>query len=151
MRCNVCRQIESKWRRRRGTVVLETALTLILFLTFLFAVFEYGRILMVKQLITNAARHGSRIAVSGTYARTSQEIETEVRRLLVGLDPDVVQVSLFRADIDGEPIGEWTDAQFGEYIAVSIKADIHGMLPSLGILPNPIKLHTLSIQHSEGD
>ena len=39
----------------QGVIVVEAALTLLLFLTFLFAVMEVGRVLSVQQTLTNAA------------------------------------------------------------------------------------------------
>jgi Flp pilus assembly protein TadG len=48
---------------RRGAALVETALVLPVLLLFLFAVFEYGRFLLVLQTTNNAARDAARYAV----------------------------------------------------------------------------------------
>ncbi|MCX7427703.1 MAG: pilus assembly protein [Planctomycetia bacterium] len=52
--------------RRRGATVVEFALVAPLFLLFIFALFEFGRYIMVQQALTNAAREGSRTAALAT-------------------------------------------------------------------------------------
>lgn len=51
-------------RRSRGTTLVETALVLSLLLLFLMGIFEYGRYLLVTQMLANAARDGVRYAAS---------------------------------------------------------------------------------------
>ncbi len=53
-------------RRRRGAVVVESALVLSVFLMLLFGMFEYCRFLLVLQVTNNAARSGARYAVVNT-------------------------------------------------------------------------------------
>lgn len=53
-------------RRRggeRGAVLVESALSLLAFLAFIFGVIEAGRFMSVQGTLTNAAREGARIAV----------------------------------------------------------------------------------------
>ena len=69
-----------------GTVVVEAALTLLLFFTVLFAIMEGGRFLNVQQTLTNAAREGARLAVAplsqtSTLASNGQ-IEAEIQVFL---------------------------------------------------------------------
>jgi len=70
----------------RGAVVVEAAMTLLLFLTLLFAIMEGGRFLNVQQVLTNAAREGARLSVAPltrtTTMVTDDEIQTEVMRYL---------------------------------------------------------------------
>ena len=47
---------------KRGSVLVEAVLVMPLFLLLLFGIFEFGRILMIKQVITNAAREAARAA-----------------------------------------------------------------------------------------
>ena len=49
-------------RRRGGVTIVEVALLLSVFLLFLFAVFEYSRLLLLLHVSTNAARSGARHA-----------------------------------------------------------------------------------------
>lgn len=50
-------------RRRKGAQIVEFAIILPLFLLLCFGIFEYGRAMMVIEILTNAAREGARNAV----------------------------------------------------------------------------------------
>ncbi len=61
--CRSCR------RKRCGTAVVEFALVAPVFFLLVFGMIEFGRMVMVQQIITNASREGARIAVlDGTSA-----------------------------------------------------------------------------------
>lgn len=49
--------------RRRGATLVEFAMVMPLFLLFLFSIFEYGRYLMMHQILHNAARDAARWGV----------------------------------------------------------------------------------------
>jgi Flp pilus assembly protein TadG len=60
-------------KSRRGVAAVEFALVAPLFFMFVFGIIEYGRMVMVQQVMTNAAREGARIAiVPGTATATVQ-------------------------------------------------------------------------------
>lgn len=67
---------------RRGTAVVEFALIAPLFLLLLFGIFEFGRVVMVQQLLTNAAREGARMAV--IEGANDGNIETDIESRLAG-------------------------------------------------------------------
>jgi Flp pilus assembly protein TadG len=50
-------------RNRRGTAAVEFAVVAPVFLLFVFGMIEYGRMVMVYQVLTNASREGARVAV----------------------------------------------------------------------------------------
>ena len=50
-------------RNRRGTATVELALVLPIFFAVLLGIIEFGRAMMVSQLVTNAAREGARMAI----------------------------------------------------------------------------------------
>lgn len=50
--------------RQRGATLLESAITVLVFFTFLFGVLEFGRAYNIYQALTNSAREGARFAVS---------------------------------------------------------------------------------------
>lgn len=58
-------------RSRRGASALEFALVLPIFLLALMGILEFGRAVMVKQIITNAAREGARKAILPGAQNTS--------------------------------------------------------------------------------
>ena len=50
--------------KSRGSTLVESALTLLLLLTLVFGIIEFGRAFNVYQVMTNAAREGARFAVA---------------------------------------------------------------------------------------
>lgn len=50
-------------RKRRGAAVVEFAVVAPVFIMLVFGMIEYGRMVMVQQLIVNASREGARVAV----------------------------------------------------------------------------------------
>ena len=66
----------------RGATIVESAIILLAFFMFVFGIFEAGRFLNTRQVLTNAAREGARLAVaplSGTNSLPSTaEIQTRV-------------------------------------------------------------------------
>jgi Flp pilus assembly protein TadG len=57
-------RLEKKNNRESGTVIVETAFTVLLLFTFLFAIMEAGRLFNVQQTLTDAAREGARLGVT---------------------------------------------------------------------------------------
>ena len=51
-------------RKENGTVIVETAFTVLLLFTFLFAIMEAGRLFNVQETLTDAAREGARFGVT---------------------------------------------------------------------------------------
>jgi Flp pilus assembly protein TadG len=56
-----CKQ--NKHRARRGAAMVEMALVMPLFFMVVLGIMEFGRAMMVSNLVTNAAREGARMAV----------------------------------------------------------------------------------------
>ncbi len=65
---------------RRGAVVVEFAVVVPLFFLLIFAMFEFGRVIMVQQVLTNAAREGARRAI--LEDATPGEVETLIENYL---------------------------------------------------------------------
>ena len=85
-------------RRDEGQVIVEAALTLLLFFTFLLALFEGGRLLWTQQSLTQAAREGARYAVL-PFTKTStlpdcNEIRAVVRTYLQASSIDLPDSSI---------------------------------------------------------
>ena len=65
--------------RRTGAVALETAVVMLWMATFVFAIFEYGRLMMDWSLLNNAAREGCRYAlVNNTSPTIADDVKTLV-------------------------------------------------------------------------
>jgi len=69
-----------KARARRATATVEFAVAAPLLALLLLGMVEYGRLVMVQQLLTNAAREGARVAVADNA--TSSDVESAVKEYL---------------------------------------------------------------------
>ena len=70
------------FRKQRGAAAVEFAVVAPIFVLLLFGMIEYGRMVMVQQMLTNATREGARRAVlDGT---TVSNVKTTVRDYLSG-------------------------------------------------------------------
>lgn len=58
------RSLRSVGRGERGAALVELSIAAVVFLTSVFAVLEFGRLLWVHNALTDAARRGARYAVS---------------------------------------------------------------------------------------
>jgi Flp pilus assembly protein TadG len=67
-------------RNRRGTAAVEFALVAPVFFLLVFGMIEYGRMVMVQQVITNASREGARVGVLD--GSTSTNVTTAVSTYL---------------------------------------------------------------------
>lgn len=65
---------------RRGTALVELALTLPIFIMVTLGIVEFGRAMMVAQLITNAAREGARLGIID--GSTNAEVENSIQSFL---------------------------------------------------------------------
>lgn len=89
--------MNAKHHRQRGAAVLEFGLAFLLFFALIYSIMEFGRIVVSYNILSGAAREGARYAIvhgsaSGSAA-TASDIQDEVRRWAVGLDPDSVVVT----------------------------------------------------------
>ena len=74
--------------------MVEFAIVAPLFFLLIFGMIEYGRMVMVQQVITNASREGARRAILDNA--TLAEVETTVENYLssASIDPEVVEVTV---------------------------------------------------------
>ena len=127
--------------RRSGTTVVETAVVSLVCLTFMFAIFEYGRYVMVRQVMENAARVGGRMAVvmPTSYANpttATQQVNDAITHALASVPlSGTPTVTMFQADNNGNNVGAWTATPFGRNIVVQIDGDLPIMFPTFGFLP----------------
>lgn len=91
----LARPCRSGRRNRRATAAVEFAVVAPVFLLLVFGMIEYGRMVMVQQVITNASREGARVAVldgsttaSVTSAVTSYLTAGSITGASVTVNPD---------------------------------------------------------------
>ena len=102
--CRLCR------RNGRGAAAVEFAIIAPVFFLLIFGMIEFGRMVMVQQILTNASREGARIAVlDGT---TGAEVLTTV-------DHYLQSARVGGADVTVDPT-EPSTAGYGEPVTVSV-------------------------------
>src|SRR5262249_10933888 len=99
----------------------------------------------------NAVREGARLAISNTNNMSTAAIQSQVTSYLSGQQLNNLSITVFKADANGNSSGVWTDAAFGERIGVQLDATYTPLLPNMGILPNPITLHSRAVMRSEAN
>ena len=67
-------------RQRRGAAVVEFAIIAPIMFMLVFGIIEFGRAMMVQQLLTNASREGARRAI--VESATAAEVTTLVNNYL---------------------------------------------------------------------
>lgn len=81
--------------KRRGVAAVEMALVAPLFMLLVLGIIEFGRYLMVGQLVTNAAREGTRMAISGYF--TEDDVRTDIENFMteaVGVEPEEISIEI---------------------------------------------------------
>lgn len=112
--------------RRRGAAVVEFAVVAPLFFLIVMGIIEFGRLAMVQQVITNAAREGARIAVLD--GSTAAQVKNRVENYLDG-------GSVPGASIQVTPDPP-SSAGYGEPVAVAVEVPF----TSVSWLPTPFLL-----------
>ena len=79
-------------RKHRGAAVVEFAIIAPLFFLLIFGIVEFGRMVMVQQILTNASREGARRAI--IESATRPEVETHVLDYLTNASINGATVSV---------------------------------------------------------
>jgi hypothetical protein len=164
--------------RRRAALTVEYALCFPILITCMFAICEYGRYLMTRQLLDNAAREGARLAAADpnfdfddstltatAHIRTTLDIQNTVFDYLAdqslnnasGVPLIPTDISVYRADpATGLPMSDskgslWTNCSFGESIAVKITVIYTPMLLNFPFLVNPNPVDVICVMRSEAN
>jgi Flp pilus assembly protein TadG len=147
--------------RRSGVTLVESAVVISAALFFMFAIFEWSRLVMVQQVCENSAREGARFAVVHTQDKTTAQIQAQVLNYMGGTQaqlPDI-QILVYQVDPNtGANIGAWNNAAFGKGIAVEITGTYTPVLPSMmffnqnvAILGGPVAIDIRSVMYSEAN
>ncbi len=148
---------------RRGAATVETAFVLLIALTLILAIYDYGRYFMLSQLVNNAAREGARQAVANTNTQDTAMIQNTVVQYLANQNlmdssgnafsaSDVVVVQVNPATgAPTSPDSNWYDARFGSAIMVQVNASFTSLFPRLGFLPTTVDLRGTAVMLSEAN
>lgn len=122
--------LERPYRRcrikRQGAAAVEFALVAPVFFLMVFGMIEFGRMIMVQQVITNASREGARIAVLDSPTPTA------------GVVASTVDAYMQNAGISGGSVvidpAEPTSASYGQPVTVTVQVPFS----SVSWLPSPM-------------
>ena len=143
---------------RRGATAVEFALVAIPFLLFGFGVLEFGRLILIQHLVTNATREGARLASLNTDVNgddnnmSTAEIESEIIAALAGQQLSDLDVQIRHLD---EGQADWTsNATFQHRIAVDVQGSYEPITPLLYLISggsmDSIPVSARSVAYSEG-
>lgn len=103
--CN--RHVKTKSRRssnRRGVAAVELAVVAPLLVMILFGIIEFGRMIMVQQILTNASREGARRAI--IEDATHVEVQQLVSDYLSNASIDNAIIAITPADLSNVGFGD---------------------------------------------
>ncbi|MHC4876134.1 MAG: TadE/TadG family type IV pilus assembly protein [Planctomycetota bacterium] len=109
--------------RRRGAAVLEMALVLPIFFMVVLGIVEFGRAMMVGQMVTNAAREATRLAIVDGSTNSSVEgwidefLESSIGVTAADVDTTITVTAAPGNDDPGNEIG---NAQSRDLVTVAI-------------------------------
>ena len=139
-------------RRRSGAVVVETALVLNVCLIFLLGLYDFSRVIMMQQLVTNAAREGCRYAVVNTSTATTSQVQAYVTNYLCGQQIANLVINVYEANpTTGANLGAWTNAGLSNSVGVQVTGTISTLTPTFSMLPRSLPLSATCVMASEGN
>lgn len=117
-------------RDRRGAAVVEMALILPVFFMVILGIVEFGRAMMVAQIVTNAAREGAREAIlSGS---TNQSISDQVAAYLketcqVAASDVTVTITIVPHSSNPDPLNVLANALEGDQVTVKVSVPFNSV------------------------
>jgi Flp pilus assembly protein TadG len=148
-------------RQRSATTLVEMAFVALVCFFFMFAIFEYGRYVFVRQVMENAARAGARVAVitPTSYLSTTTanaDVDSAVTTAIANAPVTNMTWTAFQADTNGNSIGAWTVTPFGNNLVVQVDADLPVLFPGLNFIspgssPNSIHITVKCMMRSEAN
>jgi Flp pilus assembly protein TadG len=139
---------------RRGATAVETAAVVSVFLLFLFGIFEYCRLIYVRQVVENAAREGARYAIVNSYNTTVvSDTQAVVKNYMGGLDTTLQNYScqVYAADSSANNIGSPLNVKFGQYICCDVSLQYSPIVPSFLFLNKTLTIESKCCMGSEAN
>lgn len=137
--------------KRRAATLVEAAFVLSVLVLMLFSIFEYGRLLMVRGNMINAAREGCRFAiVNDQDSNLTNEVISVVDNHMSVQDQQLTGLSITVFPTNN-PSGAMSTVLPGDPITVEITGTYKTILPTIVMLPSSISLKTSAIMTCEGN
>ncbi len=113
-------------RNRRGAAAVEFAVVAPLFFLMVFGMIEFGRMIMVQQVITNASREGARMGVLD--GATAASVQSAIQTYVQGASVQGAQVT-----VNPDPP---SSAGYGEPVTITVSVNFN----QVSWLPSPMFL-----------
>lgn len=137
----IAKKARKQKNRYRGVAAVEAAVVFPLLIILTFGVIEYGWMFLKIHQITNAARHGSRVAIRPTA--TNAHVTASIDALMVSADITGYQVTISPADV--------TLLNVGETIEVGITVPWANIaIMNISLLPKPANIQASTTMAKEG-
>jgi Flp pilus assembly protein TadG len=134
--------------------MVEFAFIAIVLFMFLFGIVEYGRFIMMLQLVNNAAREGARAAIVNQSTMSDIQLQGVVMNYLAEQDVQLQNLSVKAYQIDpatGNNLGSWSSAGFGQALAVQVQGNYKPLLPSFLFMKSGVSVQGTAVMYSEAD
>jgi hypothetical protein len=137
------------FRRQRGAAAVEFAVVAPVFVLLIFGMIEYGRMVMVQQMLTNASREGARRAV--LEGATESDVRTVVTNYLSPANIPVTTSDITIQIGDPPAVAPLSGAEFGDPIHVSVGVNFGNVswLPSPMYLSSGTRMSATSVMRKE--
>jgi Flp pilus assembly protein TadG len=131
--CRSCR------KNRRGAAVVEFAIVAPIFFLLIFGMIEFGRVVMVQQLLTNASREGARLGVLNDS--TSTQVKDKVVSYLAG-----TKITIAASNVNVVYAADSSGGGGGESVTVTVSVPFN----QVSWLPSPMFLKGKTLSASSG-
>ncbi|NQV23716.1 MAG: pilus assembly protein [Rhodopirellula sp.] len=117
------KQLMNRRHNRRGAALVEMALVLPIFFGVVLGIVEFGRAMMVSQMVTNAAREATRLAIIDGSTNTT--VDTWVKDFLkdsinVAAGDVTVTITVVAAQGNDDPMNQVGNAQARDLVTVNV-------------------------------
>lgn len=135
-------ELRSWYNGHRGTALVETAAVLPVLLLLFIGIFEFGRILMIQQALTNAAREGARagaVKLDDTQALSSAQTVSQDYLTRTGVDLSRITINPTFSELDGTAALQLT-------ILYDFSSTLHSWIPGI---PETVGLRSRVVMRRE--
>jgi Flp pilus assembly protein TadG len=137
--------------RRGGATTVEMAAVLSVLVLFLFSVFEYGRYVMIENVLINAAREGCRYALVNCQSATVvSDTQAVVIQKMAGLDSQLTGFTV-QAFPTNNPSSSLSTTNPDDPITVSATGTLRALFPALPFIPSSFSMTTATVMVCEGN
>jgi Flp pilus assembly protein TadG len=138
-------------RSRGGATTVELAVVLSVLMLFFFSIFEYGRYVMIENLLINSVRDGCRYAlVHCQDATVVADTQAVVTAKMSGLDNQLspLTITVFPTN---SPAASLNTTNPDDPITVQATGTMRALFPQMPYLPTSFTLRSASVMTCEGN